>query len=392
MPAAQSAFMERLATATDGDLTVRTGVPSREEAEAVFGTSLYADRIQPVWIEVQNRGAASWVLLQPGIDPHYFSPLEVAYQRHAGDAETRRAMDWFFYREAFHGPVGPGETVSGFVFSNVNEGAKAIQVDLLADHQVKSFTLVVPVPGLVTDVSQVDLANLYPEIANLETESQLRARLAALPCCTTDREGDANGDPLNIVMVGDRSHIFAALVRRDWHQTEVTYSKSAMKTAFSFLFGSRYLYSPISPLYVFGRSQDIGLQKARQSISLRNHMRLWRAPFDFRGRQVYVGQISRDVGVRFSARTITTHAIDPDIDETRDGLVADLAYSQALARIAWVRGAQASTLEDTHYNLSPDPYYSDGLRAVMFFEERPTGLAEIEILDWARHRAGDALR
>jgi len=30
----------------------------------------------------------------------------------------------------------------------------------------------------------------------------------------------------------------------------------------SFLFGSRYRYAPISPLYVFGRLQDIGLQKA----------------------------------------------------------------------------------------------------------------------------------
>ena len=168
--------------------------------------------------------------------------------------------------------------------------------------------------------------------------------------------------------------------------------KSALKTVRSFLFGSRYRYSPISALYVFDRPQDIGLQKARHSINLRNHMRLWRAPFDFRDKQVFVGQISRDIGVRFSPRTITTHKIDPNIDATRDSLVGDLAYSQALFQVGWVRGSQVSTFDETSYNLSPDPYYSDGLRAVMFFGPRPTTLEEIGILNWALHDRFEVLR
>ena len=318
--------------------------------------------------------------------------LEAAYQRHSGDKDTRRRMDRFFYEQAFQSPVGPGETKSGFVFTNVNLGAKALQMDLLSNEEVTSFTFVVPVPGLNTDVSRVNLDQLYEDVDVIETEDELRERLAALPCCTTNRDGSQNGDPLNIVMVGDREDIFAALVRRDWHQTEITYLKSALKTVRSFLFGSRYRYSPISALFVFGRAQDIGLQKARHSINLRNHMRLWRAPFNFRDKQVFIGQISRDIGVRFSSRTITTHKIDPNIDETRDSLLGDLAYSQALHRVGWVRGSQVSTFDETAYNLSPDPYYSDGLRAVMFFGPRPTTLEEIGFLNWARHERFDVLR
>ncbi len=66
----------------------------------------------------------------------------------------------------------------------------------------------------------------------------------------------------------------------------------------------------------------------------------------------------------------------------RNGLAADLAYSQALVQIAFVKGSQVSTLDDPNYNLSPDLYISDGNRVVMFFDERPTTLADIELLDW----------
>jgi len=111
-------------------------------------------------------------------------------------------------------------------------------------------------------------------------------------------------------------------------------------------------------------------------------MRLWLTPYRFPGKDVILGQISRDIGVKFNKRTITTHAIDPDVDDTRNGLAADLAYSQALVQIAYVKGSQVSTLDDPHYNLSPDLYVSDGNRVVMFFDERPTTLADIELLNW----------
>jgi hypothetical protein len=101
----------------------------------------------------------------------------------------------------------------------------------------------------------------------------------------------------------------------------------------------------------------------------------------YRGQEVYVGQISRDIGVKFNRRTFTTHVIDPDVDDTRDGLIGDVAYSQSLHAAGYVRGAQRSTPEETHYNLTPDPYYSDGLRAVMFLGQRAVALDD-PALDW----------
>ena len=76
--------------------------------------------------------------------------------------------------------------------------------------------------------------------------------------------------------------------------------------------GGEYRYSPVSSLYVFGRPQDIAFQKARENIHERNHLRLWMSRVTYQGLPVWIGQISRDIGVRFTTKTITTHKIDPE--------------------------------------------------------------------------------
>ena len=95
-----------------------------------------------------------------------------------------------------------------------------------------------------------------------------------------------------------------AFIRAEWDETETITARSAWKTGLSFLFGGRYRHSPVSALYVFGRRQDAALQKARGTIHERNHLRLWLAPATFQGKPVWLGQISRNIGVRFSKRTI----------------------------------------------------------------------------------------
>lgn len=384
VPVEQVDFGDRSQTLVKGDLTVTIGVPDRAQTKAIFGTSLYKSRIQPVWIEVRNESEKCYTLIKSGMDRNYFSPLETSWSRHTGGKKKNQRMDSFFFSMDFPNPVDAGETSSGFVFTRLDEGFKAVLVDLVASNEVSSFTFVVEIPGLVTDLQQRDFDSLYEEITEISTGEALRMVLASLPSCTTSKKGDKNGDPLNIAMIGESEHVFSALIRSDWHVTEITYGASAWKTIKSFLFGARYSYSPISPLYVFGRSQDLGMQKARNSIHMRNHMRLWLTPYTYNGDPVWVGQISRDIGVKFSKRTVITHAIDPDIDDTRDGLIGDLAYSQALCAVGYAKGSQRSTLQETHYNLTPDPYYSDGLRAILFFGGDPHALDEIQILDWER--------
>lgn len=382
LPADEIAFETASKTVSRGGATVTVAVPSAADATQLFGTDLYKSRVQPVWIKIKNETGQDLVMMRHAIDDAYISPAEAAYLRHAGSKETKRKMDIFFQESEFKNPIPAGATTSGYVFTNLDEGFKNINIDLLGDDLLLNFNFAIKIPGLNTDFEYVDLDTVYEDFEQIEDVAAFQQRLKDEPCCTVNKAGTKDGDPLNIVFVGTRQAIISALIRQGWHATEVNHMKSAMKTTRSFFLGSQYLYSPISPLYLYGRSQDIGLQKARQSISRRNHMRLWRAPYNFQNQEVYVGQISRDIGVKFQKRTITTHAIDPYVDHTRDGLMGDLAYSEGLSGVAYIEGSRESTEDETYYNLTPDPYYSDGYRAVFFFSEVPVNLSEIDQLRW----------
>ena len=380
-------FRERAQAQSSGGLTVSTVVPTRDEATAIYGVDLARYGMQPVWVEVVNEEDLPYWLLPSGLDPAYFSAAEAAYPfQSQASGDKRQAIRQHFDRLQFENPVPAGSTVSGFLIVNRDEGFKAVDLDLIARESARSFTYIIVDPSFRGDYTRVDFSTLYDpsEIENIEDEDALRRALEDLPCCTTNKQGTESGDPLNLVLIGNANDIFGALVRRGWHGTELITWDAIWRTVRSFVEGSRYRYSPVSALYVFGRPQDLAGQKARGTIHERNHMRIWLTPLRFRGQSVWIGQISRDIGVKFTTKspTISTHVIDPSVDEARRYLVEDLTYSQGLARLAFVKGVGKVERHDPRYNLVGDPYYTDGLRAVMFFEPRPRTLADLDRYDW----------
>ena len=102
----------------------------------------------------------------------------------------------------------------------------------------------------------------------------------------------------------------------------------------------------------------------------------------FEGKLVWIGQISRDIGVRLTRKTITTHKIDPDVDETRGYLVQDLWYSQGLEKFALVSGVGAASIQAPRYNLTGDPYFTDGLRVVLWASSQPIEFEKVQFIKW----------
>ncbi|MBW1829831.1 MAG: LssY C-terminal domain-containing protein [Deltaproteobacteria bacterium] len=217
-------------------------------------------------------------------------------------------------------------------------------------------------------------------------EMGLRKALEDLPCCVTSQDGGENGDPLNLVLIGNANELMPSFVRRGWHMAEDTYWGSIWKTVGSFLFGKRYRYSPVSNLYLFGRKQDVALQKARGTIHQRNHLRLWLTPIQFRGKEVWVGSISRDIGVHFTSIPghSVTHKIDEDIDEVRNSFGEDMLFSQGLQKIGWAKGMPSVFPKNPHSNLGGDPYFTDGLLLVLLFNRRPISMLEVQFFDWEK--------
>ena len=379
-------FRDRGQSTFDDEVRVTAAVPSREESEALFGADLSKSEIQPIWVKIENHSDHTFYLLSVAVDPNYFSPMEAAYAVRGGHSKSaQREFENHFRSMSFRNPILPNTAVSGFIFSNLDEGEKVVQVDLIGNQQIKFFTFFVQIPGMRVDYRRVDFGSFYSdeEIIDLN-QDELRMALENLPCCTTDKNGTAFGDPLNLVIIGDFIDVAAAFVRRGWLPTEETYSTAVWKTIRSFLFGKRYRYSPVSSLYAYDRHQDSARQKPRHDIHERNHLRLWYSPMRFEGKPVFVGQVSRDIGVRFTTKTWppVTHKIDPDVDEARHSLIEDLLFSQKLSKVGFVKGVGRATPSKPRANLTGDPYFTDGLRAVMILDHGPISLNQIRTLDW----------
>jgi len=385
-------YQSRAISRSEGGVRVSTSVLSADESLAVYGVALANRGIQPVWIEVENHDDIAYWLMSPGLDPNFFPATEAADVFAAKG--QREAIEQRFLDLAFRNPVPAGVTVSGFILTNLDEGAKMVQVDLVASGRIRAFSFLNAVPGFRADYHsrEIFLREPYPpeEMIDYTDEDAFRSALEQLPCCVTNKKGTRNGDPLNLVVVGGQEDAFPALVRRGWRPTEQTWSGSVMKMMTSVLSGERYRYAPVSPLYLYGRPQDLALQRARDNIHQRNHLRLWLSPMRYRDKPVWVGQISRDIGTRLTIHSpyLTTHKIDPNVDEARNALTEDMAYSQNLAAMGLVSGVGAAPKEVPRENLTTDPYYTDGYRAVLIFEAHPRSLAEIDLLPWEGRKGG----
>ncbi|MGD8660878.1 MAG: LssY C-terminal domain-containing protein [Desulfobacterales bacterium] len=384
-------FRDHSPSKHDDEVRVTVAVPSAEENQALFSANLALKEIQPVWVKVENHSDRTYYLISAATDPNYFSPNETAFAVHGGLSRSdQKKMENHFRSMSFRNPILPHTAVSGFIFTNLDQGEKVVQIDLIASKQMKFFTFFVQIPGIRVDYQMVDFDSLYAKEEIVELDgAELRKALENLPCCTTNEEGTGFGDPINLVIIGDFLDVAATFSRRGWLPAEETYASATWKTIKSFLFGKQYRYSPVSSLYLYDRHQDLARQKPRRSIHERNHLRLWYSPMRFEGKPVFVGQVSRDIGVRFTTKTWppVTHKIDPDIDEARHAVIEDLLFSQTLAKVGFVKGTERATPFRPRQNLTGDPYFTDGLRAVLILDKGPIPMNQIIGLDWEHPQA-----
>ena len=387
----QVGFEERAETQTKDDVTVRVVVLTAEEAKATFDCKLYKKKIQPVWLEITNHTDDDMLFLPRSIDPDYFSPLEVAQKtswRWSKEANTEKK--WYYYLNQMPFYIPPGETVSGFVFTNMQKGVRWVLVEVFSEHKAVHIEFIYEVPGFKADFHKLEDGDYYEtffpgqEIVDLKAPEDLKKWVEEQPATVTNADGSKTGDPVNFVIIADSEALWPALLRSGWDPTAAMSAGTAMKTGVFAVFGGAYRYSPISNLYVYGRAQDIAFQKVRSSINYRNHLRLWLAPVTFNGLPVLMGQISRDIGSRLTTKssTLTTHRIDPNVDDTRAVLVQDFIYAQALEAYAMVGGVGYVSPEEPRGNLTGDPWFTDGNRAVMLLTDEPTSVTEIDWFDW----------
>jgi LssY C-terminus len=179
------------------------------------------------------------------------------------------------------------------------------------------------------------------------------------------------GDPVNLMLTGTLQQLRAAFAAAGWTQADPLGLHSSWRMIQAFVFNSPYPAAPFSTLYLFGRGQDIGFQKAiDNSPRKRHHIRFWAlgiaradetlgtASFWLNtdrpaedARVYWVGAGTRDTGFSLTRLTFqVTHATDSDTNVERDFIVAELSESRVIAdATSYVAGQQLSTERVNHY-------------------------------------------
>jgi hypothetical protein len=394
---------------TIGEVGVSVSILTDEQARRHFGVDLGRHGLQALWMSVRNGSDRQLWFIRNMLDADFYSAEEAALLVH-GDVprDARPALHQYFRDESIRVQLAPRTVSEGFVFLPRVEGGRYVDIRLQGDAYLETgqvrepvvspsgavpsrpprelrFDFALPLPDGDFDYELLDPAHTYAGqlLPNLSPD-ELRATLERLPCCALDADGQREGDPLNVVIVGESQDVLNSLSRSGWSFTHRIDFRTVRREIGAAIGGTAYPVAPVSSLYVFGRKQDIALQRARQSIAQRNHMRLWMAPFRFEQHPVWIGQVSRDIGVKATTKspTLTTHVIDPQVDLTREYLLHSLIGQGFVDRFGFVKGSAAGTPSQPRVNLTGDPYHSDGLRLVVMLAPEPVPPDEIRSLLW----------
>jgi len=391
---------------TIDNVTVSVAILTDEQAEKHFGVDFARRDLQALYIQVRNESDHRLWFIRNTVDPDFYSPDEAAVLLKSGlSGRDFEALRQHLRDESIRVQHQPLTVTEGFLYLPRVEGGRYIDIRLGGDvygtdeeddiqagwlNELR-FGFAVPLPDGLFDYEKLDAAHTYGDVVlpDIDDPEELRKHLEELPCCAMDEDGEGLGDPLNVVLVGDSQDVLTALTRSGWSFTHRISLATIGRMAGAALSGDAYPVAPVSNLYLFGRKQDFALQRARPTISQRNHTRFWLAPFTFRGRQVWVGQVSRDIGVKLSPNSpsLTTHVIDPEVDLTREYMLHSLLDAGLVAAFGFVKGSTYATRDEPAVNLANDPYFSDGLRLVVALSPHPRPYHEVRSMRWEQSAA-----
>ena len=141
-----------------------------------------------------------------------------------------------------------------------------------------------------------------------------------IPRRVGDKQGNP-GDMVNFLILGSQTAMETVFTTAGWVKVDADVGATVLHGLLESLSKESYLTMPMSQLYLFGRPQDYGWAHAEPItvVKTRNHLRVWKAPFEVHGQTLWVGAATHDIGFERDQRNNgVTHKIDPDIDLERD--------------------------------------------------------------------------
>jgi hypothetical protein len=208
---------------------------------------------------------------------------------------------------------------------------------------------------------------VLPRVVRFGLKILLRRRV---PRFTITGDG-LPGDPVNLVLIGTRQQLQSAFAVAGWSEADRLGLASSWRMVRAFVFNSPYATAPFSTLYLFGRGQDIGFQKAiDNSPRKRHHIRFWASSLTraeatvgtasfwlntdrpaHHERVLWIGAGTKDTGLSLTKLTFQiTHATDSDTNAERDYIIAELTKNRVIVDANSYRsGQRLPTQRVNHY-------------------------------------------
>ncbi len=226
-------------------------------------------------------------------------------------------------------------------------------------------------PGIAGSAPSAAVSTPVPKAALKLSNTVLDAGLAKELDNTPRRVNDQFknlGDMVNFVIVGPQQELQSALAAAHWQLADQSTSVAVVSAVVETYENKDYLRMPMSTLYLFNRPQDFGYEQAEaySVVASRHHCRIWKAPFTWNSKTVWVGAGTHDVGFEKDQRNgKVTHKIDPAVDGERDHIGENLQQTGDVGNMLYYLPAQP--VKDAK-NATGGSYHSDGRLLVMFLK------------------------
>jgi LssY C-terminus len=230
----------------------------------------------------------------------------------------------------------------------------------------RKLTVITPLDSMFDPVRLQD-----EDLADLQT------LVASMPLRTLDPETNRPSDLTNVLLVGTREEIAQSFRAAGWTEAEPVSIRSRIGCIRAAAEIRGFKSAPMTPLLLDGNSADMSWQKGFNDVAKRHHIRIWKQPGMWYGQELWMGAATRDVDFAYMrpGRPFT-HEIDPKVDEERDKVAYDLAFTSCARPLAW---AVRQGMPRFTRNATGDPIATDTRMVVLQMNSCPASPTSAEI-------------
>src|SRR5258707_1762651 len=239
-----------------------------------------------------------------------------------GDAEIAQPFLLGARRDVVAPVAGPLAIGINQASDDTGDGTYTVGIDIMAPDSDAAYRPV----RRVKSISGVD-ANIWTKV----------------PRRVADKN-DNPGDMVNFLLIGSEDAMQKVFTAAACVQVDADVRGTELRGIIESISKESYLTMPMSPLYLFGRSQDYGWTHAEpiRVVASRNHLRIWQAPFEVDGRTLWVGAATHDIGFERDERNDgVTPKINTHIDLHRDYVEKSLISTGLVSEVTHVLPAEA---------------------------------------------------